>query len=147
MTPLRLLINGPNHTAPLTSLRDQKTLQTAHALAWTALFSLKHYEIMGPTFSYSAQFCRETVTWSQCLQCFVAAFLLQVGLVWVCEEVKMGDIIVFFWGMNVVFQLMCKRYCAITFWIKMTHNLLNGPPGNGHSFFYLLFYYYYGYYR
>lgn len=46
-------------------------------------------------FSYSAQFCSESVSWSQCLQCFVAAFLLWrvggwVGRVY--REVKRGKV-------------------------------------------------------
>lgn len=45
MTPPRLPIDGPSHTAPLTSPRDQKTLETALELAWTALSTLKHNEI------------------------------------------------------------------------------------------------------
>lgn len=37
-------------TAPLTSPRDQKTLCTAHELAWTA--NLKHNEMMGTCFFF-----------------------------------------------------------------------------------------------
>lgn len=78
MTPQRLPIDGPNLIAPLTSLRERKTLHKLH-MDSPGLLSLISYihEMMGMCFiSYYAQFCSESVSWSQCLQCFVAAFLL-----------------------------------------------------------------------
>lgn len=117
------LCDGPSHTAPFTSLRDQKTLCELHmGEPGTALSYLKHSQIIGCSFFffYSAQFCKsrvKSVLWSQCLQCFVAAFLLWVGREgyievdsrWVRLNYSLQE------EKNIVFQLMCQDYAAITF--------------------------------
>lgn len=108
-------IDGPSHTARLTSLRDQKTLCKLHMdEPGTALSCLKHSQIMGMFLFllfflfYSAQFCSKGVLWSQCLQSFVAAFLLWVGREGYIE-VKRGKIEQLSSKKSNVFFSLCAR--------------------------------------
>lgn len=65
---------------------------SAHGRPSTALSSTERMGTPFPFFStvffYTLEISSESVSWSQCLQCFVAAFLLRGGGGGVCRKAK-----------------------------------------------------------
>lgn len=77
MTPPEAAYGWTHHPAPLTSHTDPETVKLH--MNWSGILSLisdtlRWREFVFCFFSYSAQFCSESASWSQCLQCFCSCF-------------------------------------------------------------------------